>query len=162
MSRIMALAAAHDILTREQWDGVGVRDVARGVLDALGGEAGGRVELVGEDIRLTSRAALALAMAFHELGTNALKYGALNAPEGEVRLEWAIDGAAERRLRLRWTERGGPPVEPPSFRGFGSRLLERGLASELRGRVSLQFQPEGLSCEIETPVEMDGAAPLAG
>ncbi|MET0274199.1 MAG: PAS domain-containing protein [Phenylobacterium sp.] len=162
LSRIMALAAAHDILTREQWEGVGVREVARGVLDALDGGLGGRVTLRGQDIRLTSKAALALSMAFHELGANALKYGALKVPEGEVGLDWTVVADPERRLRLHWVERGGPPVETPSFRGFGSRLLERGLAAELQGKVSLEFRPDGVRCEIETPVTIEDGVAVAG
>ncbi|WP_411288636.1 sensor histidine kinase [Phenylobacterium sp.] len=157
MSRITALAAAHDILTREQWDGVGIAEVASGVLDVLHDGVRGRVQLSGHDVRLTPKAALSLSMAFHELGTNALKYGALSSPQGRVRVHWTVGPAPERRLRLTWTEAGGPEVKAPSTRGFGSRLLERGLAAELRGHVRLEFLPEGLRCEIETPMAVEAA-----
>ena len=146
--RIRALAVAHDILTREQWEGVGVDEIALGVLDPLQG-AGGRIELSGPKARLTPKAALALSMAFHELGTNALKYGALSTLGGRVRIDWTLDEAAPDRLSLRWVETGGPAVRPPATRGFGSRLLERGLASELDGRIAMAFDPAGLRCDIE-------------
>ena len=158
LSRITALAAAHDILTREQWDGVGIAEVAKGVLDVLHDGVRGRVQLSGHDVRLTPRAALSLSMAFHELGTNALKYGALSSPEGRVRVNWTVGPEPERRLRLTWAEAGGPPVTEPTTRGFGSRLLERGLAAELRGHVRLEFRPEGLRCEIETPLAIEAAS----
>ncbi|MCR5876370.1 PAS domain-containing protein [Phenylobacterium sp. J426] len=152
LQRITALAAAHDILTREQWDGVGVADIARGVLQALDG-AGAQVRLEGPEVRLTPKAALALSMAFHELGTNALKYGALSRPEGQVRLGWSIAPAASPILELRWAESGGPAVLPPERRGFGSRLLERGLAAELSGEVTVGYEPDGVRCTIRTPLE---------
>lgn len=149
LERISALAAAHDILTRQQWEGVSVRDVAHGVLDALTPGRGG-VRMSGPDVRLDSKTALAISMAFHELGTNALKYGALSQDGGQVDLTWA-DGAG--RLRVAWCEQGGPPVSPPTRKGFGSRLLERGLAGELGGRVELRYEPGGLVCEIDAALE---------
>lgn len=152
LQRITALAAAHDILTREQWDGVGVADIAEGVLRALDG-AGDRVRLDGPAIRLPPKTALALSMAFHELGTNALKYGALSAAAGEVRLDWRVEGGARPTLALQWSESGGPPVVPPERRGFGSRLLERGLAAELHGKVEVQYAPAGVRCTIRTPFD---------
>jgi PAS domain S-box-containing protein len=158
LRRITALATAHDILTREQWEGVGVTEVARGVLDALHGAAE-RVQMEGPEVRLPPKAALSLSMAFHELGTNALKYGALSTPDGGVLLTWAL-GSEGQELLLRWTEHGGPPVAPPTTRGFGSRLLERGLAAELRGEVKMIFDPEGLSCTIRAPLD-DPSGPYA-
>ncbi|WP_310540571.1 PAS domain-containing protein [Phenylobacterium sp.] len=149
LSRITALAAAHDILTREQWDGAGVAEVAHGVLDPLTGARDG-IAMGGPRIRLEPNMALALSMAFHELGTNALKYGALSRQEGRVTLDWEVVGDD---LRLTWTEAGGPPVTEPAQRGFGSRLLERGLAAELRGEVTLRFAAEGLVCTIRAPVD---------
>ncbi|CAN5685986.1 hypothetical protein BH10PSE5_BH10PSE5_23150 [soil metagenome] len=149
LSRITALAAAHDILTREQWDGAGVAEVAHGVLDPLTG-ARDAIAIGGSRIRLEPKMALALSMAFHELGTNALKYGALSRPGGRVTLDWEVVGDD---LRLTWTEAGGPPVTEPAQRGFGSRLLERGLAAELRGEVTLRFAAEGLVCTIRAPLE---------
>jgi two-component sensor histidine kinase len=147
MERISALAVAHDILTQEQWDGLNVREIARGVLGALQG-AGTRIVLSGPDLLLTPKAGLALAMAFHELGTNALKYGALSVPTGEIALTWFAPSADRENLTVEWSERGGPAVVPPNRRGFGSRLLERGLAAEINGQVEMSFPPTGVRCVI--------------
>lgn len=144
LQRIGALAAAHDILTREQWEGVGIKEVAHGVLDVLL-DGSDRLKVEGPAVRLQSAAALALSMAFHELGTNALKYGALSNSSGRVDLSWSMpDG----HVRITWTETGGPPVAQPTRRGFGTRLLERAVAAELRGEVTLHYRPEGLLCVI--------------
>ena len=144
LGRITALASAHDILTREQWDGAGVGEVAHGVLDALTG-ARERLQVSGPFVRLDPKMALSLSMAFHELGANALKYGALSGTQGQVALDWTVEAD---ELRLTWTEHGGPPVAQPTRRGFGSRLLERGLAAELHGDVNLRFDSSGLICTI--------------
>jgi two-component sensor histidine kinase len=103
--------------------------------------------------------ALALAMALQELATNAVKYGALSNEAGEVEIAWALDD--RRRLALVWTERGGPAVTPPSRRGFGSRLIERSLASDLGGHVALHFEPEGVVCTIEAPLPEPSASDAA-
>jgi len=97
-------------------------------------------------VHLDPKRALALGMGFHELATNAAKYGALSNGEGHVRVTWTIDPEG-KQLRLRWEERGGPKIEAPEKRGFGLRLIEHGLGRELGGAVQLDFAPEGLSCE---------------
>ncbi len=156
LQRIFALAAAHDILTRAQWEGATVTSIARGVLDALG-DVGQRIGLQGPEVRLSSKAALAISMAFHELGTNALKYGALGSSGGRVDVGWTI--APDRWLELAWVESGGPRVRPPAHRGFGSRLLERGLAAELDGRVDMVFDPGGVRCLIRAQLSDDQDGP---
>jgi two-component sensor histidine kinase len=104
-------------------------------------------------VRLTPKTALALAMAFHELGTNAAKYGALSAEGGHVDIVWAREaGEGGPSLRLVWRETGGPPVEPPSAHGFGSRLIERGLAGELNGEAFIHYAPDGVVCTIIAPL----------
>jgi two-component sensor histidine kinase len=97
-------------------------------------------------------------MALHELCTNAVKYGALSNEVGTVVVSWTIATAegGERRLLLSWTEQGGPPVAPPQRRGFGSRMIERGLAAELGGTVELQFRPEGVCCLVDAPLPAAG------
>jgi two-component sensor histidine kinase len=91
-------------------------------------------------------------MALQELATNALKYGALSGPEGQVCVEWSIGETDAPRMHLRWVEAGGPVVEPPSRRGFGSRLIERSLAQELEGDVTMEFRPTGVVCTIDAPL----------
>ncbi len=141
LQRITALAAAHDILTREHWEGVSIAEVANGVLEPLV-DAPGRVVLEGPALRLDTATALALSMAFHELGTNAIKYGALSANAGKVMLRWSVQDG--QRFDLSWTEVGGPPVVAPTRQGFGTRLLERGVAGELNGKAKLDYTPGGL------------------
>jgi two-component sensor histidine kinase len=144
-ARLMALSSAHNLLTEENWGGASLERVVSDSIEHLAGEAG-RFDVDGEPLRLAPRAALALAMALHELGTNAAKYGALSAEGGRVSIGWT---QIEDRLHLLWREKGGPPVEAPSRRGFGSRLIERGLAADLGGTASLHFDHAGLRCEIQ-------------
>jgi two-component sensor histidine kinase len=97
--------------------------------------------------------ALALAMALQELATNAVKYGALCNSTGEIDLAWSLDPSTPAPfLRLTWSERGGPAVTPPAHRGFGTRLIERSLAQDIGGRVSIDFAPGGLVCTVEAPL----------
>jgi PAS domain S-box-containing protein len=156
-ARIVALAEAHDLLTRENWEGAELTDVlAR--LQTLHG-APERFSLAGPSVRLAPRMALSLSMALHELATNAVKYGALSMPSGRVRIDWSVAPGARAgtgggpRLLLTWRESGGPPVLPPTRRGFGSRLIERGLAAELSGEANIDFLPEGVLCRIEAGLE---------
>jgi PAS domain S-box-containing protein len=143
-TRLMALSRAHNLLTEENWGGASLERVVNDSIEHLSGEAG-RFDVEGEPLRLAPRAALALAMALHELGTNAAKYGALSAEGGRVSIAWSLAGDS---LRLSWREQGGPAVQAPSRRGFGSRLIERGLAADLGGTAALHFDPDGLRCDI--------------
>jgi len=90
-----------------------------------------------------------MAIALHELATNAAKYGALSVPKGNVLVEWAL--AADRRLVLRWTEAGGPPVKPPTRSGFGTNVMETMIRDRMNGEVRLDWRAEGLACEIAVP-----------
>jgi PAS domain S-box-containing protein len=146
--RIAATARAHNLLTRESWRGADLRDLALQELEPHAGAA--EVEARGEPVRLDAAAAVSFAMAFHELTTNAVKYGALSRPGGRVAIDWRREGG---RLLLRWVESGGPPVPPSPLRGFGSLLIERGLAYELRGEARLEFRPEGVRCLVDAPLE---------
>ncbi|HEY7810553.1 MAG TPA: HWE histidine kinase domain-containing protein [Allosphingosinicella sp.] len=143
--RLAALAAAHDLLTRESWEGATLRGLAEGALGHLIGQER-RVEISGPDVTLGPKAAVSLVMALHELSTNASKYGALSVPGGRVTVAWTLDGD---RLRLEWREQGGPPVAAPGRRGFGLRMIERALAADLGGGVAMEFEPTGLICRIE-------------
>jgi two-component sensor histidine kinase len=105
-------------------------------------------------VRLPPSAVEELGLAFHELATNATKYGAWSVPGGRVELRWSLrrSQSGSAIVNIVWRERGGPPVAPPTSRGFGSRLLERGLARSFRGTVRLNFRPEGVECHICLPV----------
>ncbi|KQY98974.1 histidine kinase [Caulobacter sp. Root1455] len=151
-ARIVALAEAHDLLTRENWEGADLLDLLGRLEDLHGGP--GRFTTEGGSVRLSPRMALSLSMALHELATNAVKYGALSTQKGQVRIAWTVvPGPVHPRLALTWTESGGPPVSPPTRRGFGSRLIERGLASELSGEAHIDFRPEGVVCRIEAALD---------
>ena len=155
--RLTALSAAHDLLTASDWRAAPIRDVVMGAIRPFTrGEQ--QFTLEGPELQLPPRMAVALAMAVHELATNATKYGALSADGGLVTIGWeARDGGegGERTLAFTWEEKGGPPVEAPSRRGFGSRMIERSLASELGGLVSIEFPREGLLCRVRAPLPND-------
>jgi CheY-like chemotaxis protein len=106
-------------------------------------------DILGPDIVLTSKSALALSLAIHELATNAGKYGALSSPAGRVAIHWALMGNGG--LKLSWTETGGPPVSAPNRRGFGSTLIERALAMETDGTAILRYLPAGVVCDVALP-----------
>ncbi|HEX2555848.1 MAG TPA: PAS domain S-box protein [Microvirga sp.] len=153
-ARIFALARAHDVLTRENWEGAGLAEIVEGAVAPYRAAAGADpVLLLGSDLRIPPRVALSLSMALHELCTNAVKYGALSQAAGRVRVVWRTHTDADGdRLDLRWEERGGPPVRPPTRRGFGSRLLEQGIARELGGDVVIAYDPGGVVCTIVVPL----------
>ena len=150
-SRLMALARVHDVLTRESWDSAELRTIVHQAISPFESVDLQRFVLTGPSIKLPPRQVLPLSMAIHELLTNALKYGALSAPFGRVSISWdlAADG---NEVRLRWDEHGGPSVVPPTARGFGTRLIERGLAQELGGSVAIEFDPSGVTCAIAFPL----------
>ena len=151
-SRLMALAAAHVLMTEAEWRSVRLDELIHRTIEPFAAGAGAsRFRLSGPDATLPPKSAVAFALAVHELCTNAAKYGALSCDGGAVDIDWSLG----ERLRLTWREVGGPPVTPPSTRGFGSRLLERGLAAELGGSVKLHFPAEGLVCEIDAPAPVD-------
>ena len=143
--RLSALAAAHDLLTLEAWQSASLRRIVEDVIAPYCGDRE-RFLVNGPDIALPPKVAVSLALGLHELCTNAAKYGALSTPEGGVRVGWSADNG---RLHLEWRERGGPPVEPPARRGFGTRMIERGLPSELGGKVEIAFEPSGVVCTID-------------
>ena len=152
-SRLVALSKAHDVLTQESWEGAGLKEIVANAISAYSDDRRGqRFEIDGPELRLHPKSALALSMALHELATNAVKYGSLSNEVGRVRISWVSTQDTPQRFRLRWAESDGPPVEPPRRRGFGSRLVERGLARELAGEVQLAFERQGLVCTIEAPL----------
>ena len=157
VARLIALSKTHDVLTRENWESADLLAVVSETLAPHCGD-GARFEIEGRSLRVPPRLALSLAMALHELCTNAAKYGALSSPGGRVSLRWSAAGRGRtRRLRLAWQESGGPPVVPPERRGFGSRLIETGLARELGGEVRLAFEAPGVACDITVPLAAEAA-----
>ncbi len=147
--RIRALSATHDLLTQSEWGTTPLRAVIEAEL-APYARAEGALEMAGPDVQLAPNDALSLGLAIHELATNAAKYGALSAPEGHVRVTWALDRAD--LASIRWIESGGPPVPTTRPRGFGTDLIEKIVAHELRHPVELDFRPGGVACTLKVPV----------
>lgn len=154
-ARLVALSNAHNVLTRESWEGAPLAEIVDQAILPFVQKQAPRIHASGPDIRCSTKSALALAMALHELATNASKYGALSGADGEVMVDWSVDPAAGR-FELVWQERGGPPVAQPTRQGFGSRLVGRSLAGELAGDVRLDFRPDGLVCTISAPLDQIG------
>jgi PAS domain S-box-containing protein len=152
-ARLLALSRAHNVLTRENWDGAHLREIVAEAVAPYSNQREDRLHLSGPDVRLSPRMALALAMALQELATNAVKYGALSNEVGEIRIQWTLDRTQEPpRLHLTWEESGGPPVQAPKRRGFGTRLIERSLAMDLEGDVRIEFAPSGVTCTVDAPL----------
>lgn len=149
-SRIRGLAQTHSRLAEANWSGVSVEMLLKDELAPYRQENGDNVKISGPCVVLNSRAALMLGMALHELATNAAKYGALSCKAGQVHVSWRIDRGM---LHLDWIESGGPPVMAPSRSGFGRLLIERALASDLRGEARMEFAPQGLHCAISVPLQ---------
>ena len=150
-SRLLALSSTHDLLTASSWRGADLRDILLAEFRPHGTE---RYRLEGPDLGLSPARALALGLLFHELATNAAKYGALSSPEGCVKVTWGLeDAGGEDRLVITWTEEKGPKVGPPTRKGFGSRLIERSLKGELGGEATLDYRQDGLHCRVVLPLD---------
>jgi two-component sensor histidine kinase len=147
--RVLALSSAHDILLRQDWSSAPLAAVVGAVLSNFAQQQ--RFDIAGPEIALGARAALSTALLLHELGTNAAKYGALSRDSGRVAVTWRVDGEGdEQELALTWSETGGPPVTPPTRRGFGSRLIRMGLVGT--GGVEIGYPASGLHAEMRAPL----------
>jgi two-component sensor histidine kinase len=156
IDRIIALSRVQDVLTRENWEGAELREIVTNLTDLY---PGGRFIVSGPPAWLAPNWALTLALTFHELATNAAKYGALSGEHGTVALSWEIveaDGGP--RLRVHWEEHGGAPVQPPARTGFGTQLIRRSLSAETGGTVTIDYASKGVVCVMETPLPPRGGA----
>jgi two-component sensor histidine kinase/CheY-like chemotaxis protein len=149
--RFIALGRAHDLLIQVSWASSSLLNTVRGATEPYDGEGEGRFSIVGPDIGITSGAVIALAMTFNELCTNTTKFGALSVPAGRIEIAWTIDDDA-KRLRLTWTETGGPAVAAPTRRSFGTRMMGS-LGQQLQGRVQLAYQPTGFVYVLNVPLK---------
>ncbi|WP_338309173.1 sensor histidine kinase [Bradyrhizobium sp. TM233] len=147
--RLGALAEAHNLLSQEKWAGSELREVIARALQPFLMNSPDRIRMAGPAVPLSPRLAVVLSMIVHEIATNAAKYGALSNESGRVTLDWEIIADAPKpRLRLIWTEIGGPPVTAPVQRGFGSRLIERSARDQLGGEATVDFLPRGVVCTV--------------
>jgi two-component sensor histidine kinase len=154
--RLGALAEAHNLLSKEKWQGSELQDVIRQVLQPYLIAGAGRIKMFGPKVALTPRRALVLSMIVHEIATNAAKYGALSNDGGTVALDWEVlREESGPKLRLIWTEMGGPPVTAPVQRGFGSRMIERSARDQLGGAATVDFLPRGVVCTLICALEME-------
>ena len=151
-ARLLALSHTHDLLTRSHWEGADLGDILQHETDAHGAS---RVSANGPRVALPPAAALSLGMIFHELATNAAKYGALSAPDGRVLVDWSVADQLRPRHDLVWRETGGPPVVAPDRRGFGSRLIERNVRHDLAGEIELEFAGDGLIATFSIPLDRE-------
>jgi two-component sensor histidine kinase len=146
--RIQALAANQNLLVRNEWQGVDVEDLVRAQLAHFADLVGSRIAVHGPKLRLNAAAAHAIGLALHELATNAGKYGALSTDKGCVDAHWGTDGDI---LTMSWTERNGPPVSPPTRRGFGSTVIASMAKQTVNGEVQLDYAPAGLAWRLACP-----------
>jgi PAS domain S-box-containing protein len=152
IARLAALARLHDLLVQENWHGASMQAI---VETQVGPFASGRLTASGPDVLLRPAIAQLMSMVFHELATNASKYGALSSDAGTVFVKWGYAGANDERLFVRWKETGGPPVVPPSRKGFGTVVLERTVLQVPDAKVVLEFADDGVAWSLDAP-----AAPL--
>ena len=151
--RLGALAETHKLLTRGNWSDVSIAELVSQSVEPFK-DGGSRISSEGPPLQIAPKTAVTLALALHELATNAAKYGALSNTQGTVRIRWDTTARADADplLEFDWIESGGPPVQKPQRRGFGTRMIEQGLAAELDGDVAIDFQPSGLICRVRAPL----------
>lgn len=148
--RIGALAKTHTLLATKRWNASTLHELILQQLEPYTRERADRVRIEGPKLLVNPKQALTFSLVMHELTANAAKYGALSVPGGRVEIGWEI--GPERRLRLGWRDVGGPPVTPPTARGFGSQLIEFNIAHEFGGEARLDYRPEGVECVLEIPL----------
>jgi two-component sensor histidine kinase/DNA-binding NarL/FixJ family response regulator len=147
--RLLALSRAHDLLLQTSWSSASLVETLNSSIEPFDERGARRFNFNGPDLKINSAAVIALAMTFNELCTNAIKFGALTVAAGRVDVGWTVTG--ENRVRLRWTERNGPPVQPPSRRSFGTRMMES-LGQQLRGRIELSYNDDGFVYDLDIPL----------
>jgi two-component sensor histidine kinase len=150
-ARLRALSATHDLLTHRDWSHAPLRGVLEAELAPFSKASDVRLNLSGPDVVLAPNIALSLGLAVHELVTNAAKYGAFSVRDGTITIDWVLTQNSDA-VRLNWRESGGPPVQQPETRGFGSDLVEKLMARELNSEVRINFHPDGVRCELSVPI----------
>jgi two-component sensor histidine kinase len=150
-SRLLALGRVHDLLLRTNWRNTALPAIFKTAIQPFVTPGAGQFFVQSLEIEVGSAAALSLSMVLNELCTNAVKYGALSTPSGKVEITATVD-EDRKQFRLRWAEKGGPVVQTPARRGFGTRLIERSFASQLEGVARLTFEPSGVVCQLDVPL----------
>jgi two-component sensor histidine kinase len=159
-SRIVSLANTHTLLTEDYWQTASLHEILKAELSPYDNQRAQRLVLDGPTVELSADLAVPTGMAIHELTTNAAKYGALSVPQGQVEVFWAVTTASQHQnLQLEWVERGGPPVEKPQRKGFGSTLLQRVLSTQCNADISFDFEPTGLRFCMTAPLVKERLVP---
>lgn len=144
---------AHSLLLDADWRGGDLKELVEKSVEAYPVDRPDVIQIERQPVPIAPSQGVGLSLILHELGTNAAKYGGLSQHDGRVHVSWQVEeGDYGRRVRLVWQERGGPRVEPPTQKGFGTRLIERAGAYELEGQVELDYAPDGLRCEVNFPL----------
>ncbi|MPR13537.1 sensor histidine kinase [Microvirga tunisiensis] len=152
-NRIVSLAKTHNLLTEDYWQTASLREIALTELKPFAESRQPRFMLIGPSVELSADLAVPVGMALHELTANAVRYGALSVPAGYVQIRWSVgEREGARRLHLEWREFGGPPVNTPRHRGFGSTLLQRVLPMQCQAEVEVQYDREGLQFQMNAPL----------
>ena len=146
--RLAALARVHDLLTRVSWDNATIDSTVRSAIAPFD-QGDGRFVIAGRGVGITSSAVIAFGMTLNELCTNTTKFGALSLPSGQVHIKWSVVG---ERLRFDWAETGGPPVAEPTRKSFGTRMMTA-LGQQLKGNVTLSYEPSGFAYTLDVPLE---------
>ncbi len=149
-SRLQALGRAHDLLLQARWSSASLAHVVQGATEPYDSQGEGKFTIEGPDFKIASGAVIALAMTLNELCTNTTKFGALSVPTGRISIAWTIDENT-KRLRLTWTESGGPAVHAPTRRSFGTRMIET-LGKQLNGEVEMAYAPHGFAYALDVPM----------
>jgi two-component sensor histidine kinase len=147
--RLQGLAASHDLLTKQDWKGAALEELVRQQIGVVADARGANVNFEGPHVLLDTAAAEAIGLALHELATNSVKYGALSVDTGRVTVSWKVLETGGRRLRLEWKESGGPTVQQPAYKGFGSQMIETMVARSLDGQAAIEYRPEGIHWHVE-------------
>jgi two-component sensor histidine kinase len=159
-SRLQAMATSQDLLTRSRWQKAELGDLLRMELEQVFGKEVPEDALKGPKVLLNETATQALGLTFHELATNALKYGAISTSLSALAVTWTVERSlAQRRLRLRWRETGSPRHESARSAGFGTKLIDMNITRELNGKIGRDFDENGLSIEIDVPLDREIARP---
>ena len=152
-ARLMAVSRTHDFLNMSDWGGVSLRRLLQGEVEPYVSLDPGRIEMKGEAVLLGSNEALALGLVFHELATNAVKYGSLSVDSGRLSIDWTVSQVdAKDVIAINWIESGGPAVRTPRRLGFGSRLIEGSVQGRLGGEVEFHYERAGLRCRMTFPL----------
>ena len=153
LGRVHALTAAYELLSQQRWSSVLLEEIITEELRPYMDRDQTNIQIQGPAIPLNPRSALALGMAIHELATNAVKYGALSVPEGNVVVTWTLEQTDDdKHLVLDWIEQNGPAVTIPTTRGFGSTLIERALSHDMSAQAMIEFLPDGVRASVRAPV----------